>query len=145
MRGWPAEPGWLQSEEPPARCDLRRKQRVHQLAEPAEAAGRGRLVSPDSLPSSSSKRSNTPLKYTLCSRDKTQESYSHTPQQAESVLCSSCLTCHAAAVCFTLGFLLKVVAFGATAAVGEAEALPVHRVVVPAGETGTTRSCVGGL
>ena len=41
--------------------------------------------------------------------------------------------------------VLEVVGVGLTAAVGEGEALPVHGVVVPAGEAGPTRSGVGRL
>lgn len=55
------------------------------------------------------------------------------------------LTRNTTAAFFTLGFLLKVVVISITAAVGETGALPVHWVVVPAGETRTTWSCVGGL
>lgn len=54
-------------------------------------------------------------------------------------------TSNTAAAFFTLEFMLEVVAFSITAAIGEADALPVHWVVVPACETCTTWSCVGGL
>lgn len=81
-RGWPAGPGWLPPAERPARCDLRREQRVHQLTAPTGAAGGIRLrPSPDSLPSSSWKRSNRPLKYTLCSAHKAHQSHGCTPAQ----------------------------------------------------------------
>lgn len=54
-------------------------------------------------------------------------------------------TRHAVAGLAALFFLVKVVSVGVTAAKGEAEALPVQRVVVPAGVARPTRAGVGGL
>lgn len=55
------------------------------------------------------------------------------------------LTGHTVAEVIALVLLLKVVAVGVAAAVGEAGALPVDGVVVPAAETGPARPSVRGL
>lgn len=55
------------------------------------------------------------------------------------------LTSHTIAGFDTLNFFLKVIPVCVTAAKGEAGALPVHGVIVPAGVTRPTWSGVGGL
>lgn len=55
------------------------------------------------------------------------------------------LTGHTVAEVTALALFVKIVAVGVAAAIGEAAALPVDGVVVPAAETGPARPSVRGL